>query len=380
MKKIWMIMVGVFFIGCSGGAWYQNYGLQKGQLLSTQAIPALVFALDDENDKTRVQALKCISRQKEAAADAIPGIVDFIKTESDEDIRVYAIKTLAYIMPNTKENVTILSKAIDSAKIISSSNIEKANSALAALESKEQIAPGAISINGGYVDIIDEISLKLEAKFRFYNGYITDKPSMHHYMVPIEFKIANHSSDFIKINTNSIKLLRPNGMTVSKMSLDQAKDQACYSVVKRSVVSGVAGGIIFGTISGTKAGKANAKIRKYITNTFLTDADIIPGEKKTAYIYFNCPDRPTTLEGWGLSFLCIHGSSQIFDIKYVFGEGATVSERKINEKHDLMLDKNMLVDEATLEDKLIKLKELYDKELITEQEYTQQKKRLIDKY
>ncbi len=187
-------------------------------------------------------------------------------------------------------------------------------------------------------------------------------------MVPIEFKITNKSQYPFKIDIGSVKLLGSNKVEVGQLSVEEAINRQQYSIGK-SIITG------FPVLSQIKAGTANGKISKYCESTLLTDSELLPGDSRTGFLYYNCPDRPKTIGGWQLNFTCIQNGYQANDIEYVFGEGPKVVIRIIENKRNVASTNT-----ESLEDKLLNLKILMDKNLITEDEYEKKRALLIEKY
>ena len=360
LTVILFVYIAFLLPGCN--SWYTNYGLQKGQLLSNEALPNLISALNDSDAKTRKSALRYISKQKEQAKDAVPDVVELIKYEVDEDVKIYAIRVLACIMPYTQENIDIMSKVLDFTTDQKMKDV--ANQALTRIKNKNIDADSAL---GGIVDLPDGITVEIIAKFSFYNGYVTRQPSRHDYMIPIEFKITNNSNHTLKMDIDSVKLIGLYKRERLKLSLRDAIQRQHYSIAK-SLIG-------FPGVSQIKAGVANGKISGYCEKTILTNAEIFPGENQNGFLYFNCPERPKNISGWQLNFTCTQVDYQGFDIEYIFGSGFDVVNRLI-ESNKI----DHIVEEKTLEGKILTLKRLMDKKLITEEEYVKKKKALIDNF
>jgi hypothetical protein len=363
MKKLILILVCLGLTGCS--TWYKDYGLEKNQLLSREAIPQLVEALSDNDPKTRHRALRYIARQRELSREAIPIVVKIAQNDKDDKVKIYATKTLAQIMPNTQENINIISGLVKSNTDPEIAGV--AHRVLLRIKNKET---GRVIDSPALTDSEQptDIAVELKPMFQFYNGYKVQHPSRSYKMIPVQLKMENHSNLPINIDMNSIELFDIKGTSIKRLPLENAKQRLFYGpgYFARSIVTG------FPVVSQVRAGKANGKISKHCENTALTTSSIPPGESKEGYLYYDCPSRPRAINGWRMNFSYTQ-EEQIFDVQYIFGEDVKITKRQIT--HEAT---PVVVGNESLEEKFLQLKHLREADLITQEEYETKKSTLLD--
>jgi hypothetical protein len=363
MKKLILILLCLGLTGCS--TWYKDYGLEKNQLLSREAIPQLMEALTNNDPKTRRSALRYIARQRELSREAIPIVVNIARNDKDDKVKIYATKTLAQIMPNTQENINIISGLVKSNTDPEIAGV--AHRVLQRIKNKE-VAGEVDSPTFKDSEPPSDIAVELTPMFQFYNGYKVQHPSRSYKMVPIQLRIENHSNLSIDIDMNSIELFNIKGNPIKRLSLENAKQRLFYGpgYFARSIVTG------FPVVSQVRAGKANGKISKHCENTVLIASPTPPGETKEGYLYYDCPSRPRAINGWRMNFSYTQ-EEQIFDVQYVFGEGG-----KITKKQPSYEATPVVAEGKSLKEKLIQLKHLREADLITLEEYEAKKSALLE--
>jgi len=353
--------------GCS--RWYADYGINKGQLRSREILPNLILALDDPKPRTRHSALRIISRLKHTAQEAIPKVTELAKNDVDEDIRHYAINVLRMIMPYTPENVDFMSE------VIRANSGELAKVAEQTLNSiKTKGVPSTESENSGEIHLDDGVEIKLTPEFLFYNGYVTLQPSRSAHMLPVEIQISNQTNALLSLTAESFKLSDNEGKQRSQLPIEAAIKRQQYDI-GAAVLRGL---VILGPIPAIKAGRANGIISKFCEEKILTELELQPGENVKKVLFFDCPLRPKQITGWELDFSCLQKEyGKQIDIKYFFGTGAQITTREIAFKSSLSRPSPSPVN---LESKLLELKYLKDKKIITEEEYFEKRRLLIKEF
>lgn len=352
--------------GC--GAWYAKYGINKGQIRSREVLPNLIQALDDPNPRTRRSSLQLISRLKLSAQDAIPKVVEIASSDEDKSIRHYAINVLRMIMPFSPENKDLLKE------------VAKANAGELAVEAENILeyiggleGDDSVSYDNGKINIADGMEITLTPEFTFYNGYVTIQPSRTAYMLPIEIEINNHTNATFSLNADSFILSGADGKQRAQLSVAAAVKRQQYDI-GAAVFRGL---VILGPIPAVKAGRANGIISKFCEAKVLTTLDVQPGEQIKKTIFFDCPQRPDLVVGWQLSFDCLQKDCGLKNhVKYIFGAGAQIITEEIIKEHQV----DVCGTSQSLENKLLTLQELKDKNLITESEYIEKRRLLIKEY
>jgi len=371
MKKLVLILLCLGLTGCGG--WYKDYGLQKNQLLTHEALPQLIRALEDPNPKTRYNALRYIAKQRELAHPAIPAVVALAKTDKDEKTRACAIRVLAYIMQCTQANIDTVS------------NMLGGNLSLELTETIKQTRSRIIDkgVTGKKtphlfenIELSKNITVELTPSFQFYNGYKNQYPSRSYKMIPIGFYARNDSDSTVRIDISSIKLFDAGKKPVARLPIEEVKNRFFYGAgyFAKSVLTG------FPVVSQVKAGKANGQISKHCENTLLTDSEIVPESSQRGFLYFDCPDRPTNINGWQLNFSYTKGVTKHF-VEYIFGGSAKITEaQKTMGTLPVSRDLPVTSENETLKKKLQQIKQLMDDRLITHEEYLNKRKILIEQF
>ncbi len=349
--------------GCS--RWYTAYGLSNSQLKSKESLPNLLRALDDPSPRTRQAALKYISRLRRAGREAIPNVVELVKNDPDEKVRAYAIRTLGQIMPCTQKNIDLMQEIINAN---SGEMVSLAENVLTTIKNRDTAGAG-ISADYGLVHLDDGVEIEITPAFDFYNGYVTIQPSIARYMLPIEIQINNQTNSSISMSADNVKFFDDKGVQKSLLSVDEAIKRQHFSVGK-SIILG------FPVVSQIKTGRANGMISKYCEEIVLTAFEVLPGETVKKVLFFDCPLRPRQIAGWQLDFTCVEKAyGKKMYVKYIFGSGEEITIEQI--PLELPLSSKNPTNPTTLENKLLELKHLKDKKLITEEEYFEKRKSLI---
>lgn len=343
--------------GCS--RWYVDYGLDKDQLSSKEALPVLILALDDPSAPTRRNALRCICRLQSDGQEAIPKVIELAKNDLDQEVRGYAIRTLREVMLYSQHNIdSMLEIAV--ANSHDSRNSAEAKRALTTIEKK--------SADYGLVRLGDGVEIKMTPAFKFFNGYTTIRPSRAWSILPVDIEISNQTTAPLSLTAESFTLLDTEGEQKSQIPVEAAIKKQQYDI-GAAVLRGL---VILGPIPAIKAGRANGVISKFCEAKVLTTLEVQPGEHVEKVIFFNCPSRPQHIVGWQLDFNCLQkGCGKDTHIQYTFGSGAEISFTQFSP--ELKLSPTP----TSLENRLLELKALKDKELITEEEYKEKRKSLI---
>ena len=353
--------------GCS--RWYTDYGINKGQLRSREILPQLIQALDDQKPRTRREALHHISRLKLSAQEAIPKVVELAKTDTDEKTRHYAIKVLRLIMPNNPENIELMKEV---ANCNSGDLAVEAENTLSSIERQDPTDPTLENLNK--INIADGIEIKLTPEFLFYNGYVTIQPSRSTSMLPIEIEISNQTNAPLNLDSRCFTLLDSEGEQKSQLPVEAAIKRQQYDI-GAAVLRGL---VILGPIPAVKAGRANGIISKFCEAKVLTTLEVKPGEQLKKTIFFNCPSRPTQVSGWQLDFSCQQKNcGKKINLHHTFGVGVEITTEQITPQPQLA---HHLPTPLSLESKLTELKVLKDKNLITEEEYVEKRRLLIEEF
>lgn len=161
------------------------------------------------------------------------------------------------------------------------------------------------------------LNITIEPMFRFYNGHRHVCPTKKN-VLPIQIKIANESDDMTHIQINFIKLYNSNGINQRLLSNREVISRLRYapsSIVRRTIIKSIFIGP-FSLFSLNSHIKANNKIQKYCNShqTILTATKLYPDRTMTTYLYFDCPNRITTVKNWELSLNYSHDQDAIFHI------------------------------------------------------------------
>jgi hypothetical protein len=366
---LFSLIVSFSFAGCS--RWYTEYGIDGSQLKSQEVLPQLILALDDPNSHTRHSSLRIISRLGLYGKDAVPKVVDLAKNDEEESIRLYAIKVLRLIMPATPENFTILEeiKKINTGDLA----IEAENSLIYLKKRKSMTDPTFDDT----IKIVDGITITVMPEPSFYNGYKTIDITSRG-IIPIKIDINNQSSHPFHLDAKTFTLTDDTGKSSQPIPLEIVIKKQQYSIGKTFLLG-------FPVVSQVRAGRANGIISKFCEENVLTSVDVPPGKTSEKILFFNCTRRARVFSGWQLAFSSQQRNDPVrTNVEYIFDTGINITTEPATEIDGWASTSTPIhqseAPPLSLEQKLLELKNLRDKNLITEKEYATKRNNLIDQF
>jgi len=369
---IFSLIVSFAYTGCS--RWYTEYGIEGSRLASQEILPQLIQALDDPKARTRHASLRRISKLKLYGKDAVSKVVDLAKNDEEESIRQYAIKVLRLIMPATPENFAILEEI----KATNTGDIAiEAENALNCLKKRGTVADPTFDDT---IKIADGVTITVMPEPSFYNGYKTIHITSLG-IIPITLEIDNQSSYPFHLDAKTFTLTDDDENVRQPVPVVTAIKKQQYDI-GLSVLRGL---VILGPIPAIRAGRANGIISKYCEKNVLTSVDVPPGETSKKILFFNCTCRASVFSGWQLAFSSQQRNDPVrTNVEYIFDTGINITTEPATEiDGGLQLQPQIHQAEApplSLEHKLLELRNLRNKNLITEQEYVTKRNNLIDQF
>jgi hypothetical protein len=247
ISGVWTVYLTIFVIimvssSCSATTWYKQYGIEKDNLMTPEAMPVLIQALDDPDPNVRVSAIRVIAKNR-MRSEALPKIKEMSDSDQDQRVRAYAKKAVRNIKPYSGlKPITI-----------------------------EIMEPAPISI-------------KIVPKPNIFNGYKNDNITRRVGILPLELIILNNSSRPVNIMSKYIQLMDETGVVMALLPIDTVIKKSKYSL----------GVFMYKSI------KANNRIDIFYRKNELKDETIHSGSEYKGLVFFSVNRLLSSLKGYYL--------------------------------------------------------------------------------
>ncbi len=353
---------------------YMNvkYDIKKSALTSQESLDKLTLALDDPIPNIRTRAAYYISKIGTAAQKVVPRMIQIAENDPDEDVRCSALIAIGLIHRDKHEAIQYLRDYSENSK----------SQRLKEQAEKSLITATRFSPSYGVVRIKqnpakDLATIHIEPKFLYDTGHRKVRPVAGYGVLPLHINIKNLSSTQLSINPENITLLSPGtkNTPLKRLSWKEAVIKMQYSM-KRSVAKAIMFGPL-GIASPFRAGRANKRIANNTEKVVFREMEIVPLSQRSGYLFFELPRNTRNIVGYKILFnLSDQGNNIFYKVAYTFGDkyqvSNTIGKLPVNSKDD--------TGESAIEMKLASLKNLLDKGIISDEEYTKKRASIINAY
>ncbi len=362
----------LFFVGCKGRELASKYDLDRNALGRIESRDALIRALDDPAPGIRADAVRYLARFRDGAADVLPKLKALAQTDDDLDVRRVALNAIATVHPNRFEAIEYLSAYAEAAP--SESLGEAAESAIASVRRSR---PPRRTIAIARADGSPFASVTISPDFSFGSEGHRVQAVAGFGVLPVGIVLQNLSSSPIELNPGAASLQSPvaGRVAVSAMSADEAS-----SSLARSMGSAVARAIMlgpFGWASPGRTASANRQMTAQAHASIFDGAAIDPAMEKSGYLFFPVSRRERYFIEYELRFSVRDVvSGDVYGLEYRLGGAYELTRSQGPGPRPTGTSPSI----PDLETKLRGLKSLFEEGLITEAEYSDKRKALLEAY
>lgn len=359
--------------GCSKHKLVSKYNIEKSALTSRESVGKLTLALDDPEPNVRARAIAYLSKMGTYAHEAMPKMMQLAENDPDERVRSRALIAIASIHRNKNETIQYLEDYINNSE---SQRLKTQADKAIAIAMRSSSSYGVVEIKQNPTKDLAVIDLKPE--FQYNDGYNQNSRSVARFgILPLHINIKNLSSSTISINPEDITLFARNteDNPLKRFSAEEVARKMEYSM-KRAVTKAVLLGP-FSIASPFRAGRANRIIAQNTKEAAFKKMKIEPFEQENGYLFFKLPKNTRNLVGYKIHIkLSDLGNNDIYGVTYIFGDTCQV----LKTTGQPLTNRKEGTGEYDIEMKLVTLKKLFDKGLISEEEYTEKRAFIISAY
>jgi hypothetical protein len=247
ISNVWTVYLTILFIimvssSCSTTAWYEQYGIEKDNLMTPEAMPVLIQALDDPDPNVRVSAIRVIAKNR-MRSEALPKIKEMADSDQNQRVRAYAKKAIRNIKPYSG------------------------------------FKPIAIDVMEP-----EPISINIVPKPNIFNGYKNDNITRRVGILPLELSIQNNTNSPLNIMSKYIQLMDETNTVKDLLPIDTVIKKSKYSL----------GVFMYKSI------KANNRIDIFYRKNELKDEMIHSGSEYKGLVFFSVDRLLSNLKGYHL--------------------------------------------------------------------------------
>ncbi len=303
---VMLCAVFLFIAGCAKDSWIEKYGIEDREMLrSPSSIPALVKALEDPDLNVRNRAIRYLRGNNNETA--IGPAKNMAINDPHTNNRTAALAAFLNMPVQETEKIAFL----QAQAVRNSDDVAKkyAMSRLSKLKKQNNITK-LIFKNG------DNIEIKIDPNFYFFNGYKRINISSAYGILPITITIRNHTDLELELLGENVVLLNQNGVKINTVNLNDAIRDQSYSHGAAAVLRG--------PWSIKNSIQANAKIENFCRQKYLGEKTVLSRSKVEGVLFFVIDKNNLDISNKKLKIMFQANNGSSYLAEYVFGDDTTV--------------------------------------------------------